>query len=139
MHANKDHIGVGCGAVILNKNKQVLLMKRGKACKSKIGWWSIPGGGVEFFEKIEDAIKREVKEELGVEIEIIKQLSLTEYLNKEEHQHWVSPQYLCRIIKGVIENREPDKCEEIRWFDIDKLPDKLVFPAVNALDALKKQ
>ncbi|MBI3033140.1 NUDIX domain-containing protein [Candidatus Woesearchaeota archaeon] len=137
MYPGKDHIGVGCGAVILNEKNEVLLMKRGKACRSKVGWWSIPGGAVEFFEKIEDALKREVKEEVGLDIEIIKTLCLTEYFNKEEGQHWVSPQYLCKIMSGTIENKEPEKCEEIAWFNLDKLPEKLVFPAVNALDALK--
>lgn len=139
MHPGKDHIGVGCGAVILNGKNEVLLMKRGKACKSKIGWWSLPGGGVEFFEKIEDAIKREVKEELGIEIEIIKTLSLTEYFNKEEQQHWISPQYLCKIHKGIVENKEPHKCDEIKWFSLEQLPEKLVYPAINALDALRNK
>ncbi len=139
MIPGKDYIGVGCGAVILNEKNEILLMKRGRACRSKIGWWSIPGGSVDFFEKIEEALKRELREEIGVDIEIIKQLTLTEYFNKEEQQHWVSPQYLCKIIKGTIENKEPDKCEEIRWFSLERLPEKLVYPAINALDALKKQ
>lgn len=45
MKPGKDYIGVGCGAVILNKNNEILLQLRNKAPEKE--YWSIPGGKVE--------------------------------------------------------------------------------------------
>ena len=66
MHIAKDYIGVGCGAFILNAQNELLLQQRNKAPEK--GYWSIPGGKVEMFETFHEAVKREVKEETGVEI-----------------------------------------------------------------------
>lgn len=138
MIKGKDYIGVGCGAHILNENNQILLMKRNKNCRNKAGFWSIPGGGVRPFDTIEETLKREIKEELGVDIEIIRLISVTNDIIKEENQHWVSPQFLCRIIKGVPKNLEPHKSEEIKWFDLDNLPDKLTNTTIDGIKRLKQ-
>ena len=137
MKKGKDFIGVGCGAHIINGNNQILLMKRNKNCRNKAGYWTIPGGGVDFFENVEEALKREMKEELGIDIEIIQLLSVTNDIIKDESQHWVSPQFLCKIINGIPTNLEPHKCEEITWFDLDKVPEKITNTTADGLKHLK--
>ena len=70
----KNYIGVGVGAIIVEQDR-VLLLKRLK--EPEAGYWSIPSGAVDFSETIEDALKRELKEELSVDVEIITLLGLT--------------------------------------------------------------
>ena len=72
MAAGFDCVGVGCGALIVNDKNEALLLKRTSKTRNGAGLWSKPGGGVEFGEKIEETVKREIKEELGVDVEIIK-------------------------------------------------------------------
>lgn len=120
-----DYIGVGCGALIINNKNKTLLLKRGIKSRNQAGYWSKPGGTVEFGEKIEDAIKREIKEEFDIDIELIKFLGFTNHIIKEENQHWLSISYLARIIKGAPRNMEPHKHDEIGWFSFDNLPEKL--------------
>lgn len=120
-----DYIGVGCGALIINDKNETLLLKRGVKSRNQAGYWSKPGGTVEFGEKIEDAIRREIKEEFGVDIELIKFLGFTDHIIKEENQHWLSISYLAKIIKGEPKNLEPDKHDDFGWFSFDKLPKKL--------------
>lgn len=120
-----DYIGVGCGALIVNDKNETLLLKRGKKSRNQAGYWSKPGGTVEFGEKIEDAVRREIKEEFGVEIKLIKFLGFTNHIIKEEKQHWLSISYLAKIIKGEPKNMEPHKHDEIGWFSFDNLPEKL--------------
>ena len=55
------------GAIIL-KDDKILLVKRG--AEPGIGKWSIPGGSMEFGETMEEAVKREVKEETGLDVEV---------------------------------------------------------------------
>ncbi len=120
----KDYIGLGCGAVIIH-NKKILLLKRSKKLTSDrttAGLWSVPGGEVEFGERIEDAVKREVKEELGVEIEIQKPIGHWDQILPKSKIHWHCVAFLCQITKGKPRNLEPDKVEEVRWFPVSQVP-----------------
>ena len=124
MKPGKDYIGVGGGVLILNQKGEALLMKRGKNSKNEAGWWCKPGGAVEFGEKAIEAMKREIKEELGVEIEIWGYLPHTDQILKREQQHWVALNYLGKIKKGMPQIMEPEKHDEIHWFNLKKLPKK---------------
>lgn len=124
-----DYIGVGVGAAIFNKEGKLFVTLRGKEAKNEKGKWEIPGGSVEFGETFEQAIKREIKEELDIEIEIIELLGICDHIIPDEHQHWVSPTYICRIKKGTPKILEPHKCADIGWFSLEqaqKLPLSIV-------------
>ena len=120
----KDCIGVGGGVLILNKKGEGLLMKRGAGVRSEPGWWSKPGGTVEFGEKGIVAMKREIKEELDVVVDIWGYLPHTDHIIKREGQHWLAINYIASIKSGEPKNMEPKKCDEIRWFKLKKLPKK---------------
>lgn len=113
-----DYIGVGVGAAILNEDGKLLIARRSLAAKNERGKWEIPGGAVEFGETFAQALKREVKEELDVEIDLLELLGICDHLLPEERQHWVSPTYLCRIVSGNPRIVEPHKCDEIGWFTL---------------------
>ena len=100
-------------------------MKRGKNSKNEIGLWSKPGGTVEFREIVIEAMKREIKEELDIEIKIWGYTFHTDHIIKNENQHWVSFSYLADIQSGVPKIMESDKCEKIKWFSLDELPKKI--------------
>jgi 8-oxo-dGTP diphosphatase len=123
--AGKDYIGVGGGILILNNKSQVLLMRRYKT-RNEAGWWSKPGGGVDFGEKAIDSMKREIKEEVGVDVSIWGYLPHTDHIIKKEHQHWIAINYLAKIKKGIPKIMEPDKCDKLEWFTLNKLPLKMV-------------
>ncbi len=131
MIAGKDYIGVGVGAVI-TKNDKVLLLLRKKAPEA--GCWTIAGGKVEFGEKIEDAILREVKEEVGVSGNIIALLGITNHILAAEKMHYVSPRFLIEI-DGEPQNVEPDSHDDMQWFSINDLPDNLTITAQEAIEA----
>lgn len=138
--AGKDYIGVGVGALIFNGEGQLLLTLRGKKAKNERGKWEIPGGAVEFGETIEESLKREIKEELAIEIEVIEMLQLCNHIIPDEKQHWVSPTYICKIIRGEPKILEPEKCDEIGWFSLEEA-EKLPLSIVTKLDiaVLKKR
>ncbi len=121
-----DYIGVSVGAMIFNEQGQLFLSKRSQNCKNERGCWEVPGGSVEFGEKLIDAIQREMKEEYGVEIEILKQFPATDHIILNENQHWVPTTFLAKILS----NRPPkimehDKCDAIGFFPLNNLPSPL--------------
>lgn len=124
MIPGKDYVGVGGGVFIFNKKGEVLLMKRSGEVRNESGWWSKPGGKIRFNETGIQTMKREIKEEMGINIDIWGVLPHTDHIIKKEKQHWVAINYLANIKSGEPKIMELHKCSEIGWFEIDKLPRK---------------
>jgi ADP-ribose pyrophosphatase YjhB (NUDIX family) len=110
--------------VLVIANLMILLIKR--AFPPSAGKWSIPGGVVELGERVEDAARREVREEVGLEIDDLKLLGVYDSIimdsNGSVRYHYVIIEYLAEAkstdVKPSIE------VAEYRWVtieDIDKL------------------
>src|SRR5512138_526741 len=123
MKRGVDYIGVGVGAIIINERGELFLARRGPLAKNERGLWEFPGGSVEFGERLADALKREIREEYGMEIEVGALLDVVDHILPEEGQHWVSPSFICRIIAGEPAILEEGKCSQIGWFAPDQMPD----------------
>ncbi|HYD34652.1 MAG TPA: NUDIX domain-containing protein [Vitreimonas sp.] len=125
MHKGIDYIGVGVGAAIFDDQGRLLLARRGPQAKNERGKWEIPGGAVEWGETLHEAIIRETKEELGITIRVKSLINVWDHILPAEKQHWVSPTFICEIVAGTPEIKEPLKCDELGWFTLDeaqKLP-----------------
>ncbi|MCD6523324.1 MAG: NUDIX domain-containing protein [Candidatus Diapherotrites archaeon] len=118
MRPGIDYIGVGVGALIFNDKNELLMLLRKKAPEK--GKWMIPGGRVEFNERLADAITREVEEELGVTCKPIKQLKAVDHI--VDNQHWVTTPFVCTI-NGTPNIMEPEKHEKMGWFSLNNLPE----------------
>jgi mutator protein MutT len=135
-----DYIGVAVGAMIFNGKRELFLTKRGKKATNERGCWEVPGGKINFGETLQEAIKREMKEEYGVDIEVTEQLPAADHLIPDEKQHWVPTTFLAKIKKGQKPKiMEPQKCDAIGWFTLDKLPQPLSIITKIDLEVVKKQ
>jgi 8-oxo-dGTP diphosphatase len=123
---------VGIGGIILKDNKVLMAKRRGKFGN---GTWGTFGGHLEFGESFEKCVKREAKEELGIEIGIKKLISLSNLIDNEHH--YVDMVFLVELIKGDPKILEPEKHEDLEWFDIDNLPSPLFISIEKAMEALK--
>lgn len=122
MRRGTDYIGVGVGALIVNEKGEVFLSLRGPEAKNERGLWEFPGGAVEFGETLAAALQREMREEYGIEIAVGELLDVVDHILPEEHQHWVSPTFLCTITSGTPVIRETGKCAAIGWFALEVVP-----------------
>lgn len=126
MKSGKDYIGVGGGVLILDdKREKTLLIKRFGKVKNELGFWSKPGGAVELGERAVDAMKREIKEELNIDVDIWGYLPHTDHIIDKEEQYWVAFNFVASISGGELKNMEPHKCSEIKWFKLSELPEKI--------------
>ncbi|MCC7448159.1 MAG: NUDIX domain-containing protein [Anaerolineae bacterium] len=125
MQRGIDYIGVGVGAIIVRDDGRVFLAKRGPKAKNERGLWEFPGGGVEFGETLRAALVREIREEYGITIHVGELLDVADHILPEEHQHWVSPSFICTVVEGEPSIIEPEKCSAIGWFDLDEMPEEL--------------
>ena len=103
------------GAVLLDKDGRILLMHRNT---KDLRQWELPGGKLEKNESPEQAMVRELKEELDVEVGIVEYLGFKEFVDADRilKYHW----YKC-----VIDDGEPrlmeEKFDDIRYFSFDEL------------------
>jgi 8-oxo-dGTP diphosphatase len=95
---------LGVGALIF-EGRSILLVERAK--EPLKGYWSLPGGIVEAGEKLDAAIRREVLEETGLEIEPVALFEIFERIMPDAEgrpeYHYVLMDYLCRVTGGQLE------------------------------------
>ena len=109
----------GAGVVCL-RGDDVLLIKRGKAPLK--GAWSLPGGRIEHGERAADAAMRELKEETGVEAELIGLIDVVDALpapNDPSANHYLLIDYAARWVSG--EPCAGDDADDARFFAAEEL------------------
>ncbi|HML03638.1 MAG TPA: NUDIX hydrolase [Candidatus Bathyarchaeia archaeon] len=113
-------------AVVEFADERILIVKR-RTVPFK-GYWALPGGRVEAGESVEEAIVREVKEETGLDVEILRKIG--EYRErgfKDGVEYDYSPAcFLVKPIGGKI-LRQESEIEEIQLVKLEEVPKKLAF------------
>ena len=94
---------VGVGAVVVDRGR-VLLVRRGN--EPLKGHWSLPGGAVDVGETLRDAIRREVREETGVEIEPRAIVEVLDRISSDPDGrprfHYVLIDFVCDPVGGTL-------------------------------------
>ena len=108
------------GAII--KDGKILLIERKN--EPFKGEWALPGGFVEYGEKVEDAVVREINEETGLDTKIIDIVGVYSDPSRDPRGHIVTIVYLLKIVDGEIKGS--DDAADAKFFDLNDLP-KLAF------------
>lgn len=82
--------------------------------------WTFPGGGIKRHELPEDAAKREVKEELGIELSDVEKIG--EYESRLEYKRDIVYCFHAKVSGDQI-IRKSDEVSEAEWFAPDKIPE----------------
>ncbi len=127
----RKQIGV---AVIYNQQGRVLIARRPTTGVFG-GFWEFPGGKVEDGETVQDCIKREILEELGIDIEVEESIITIDHLYPQFEVELMV--YRCRYLHG---EPQPLGCDEFRWVKVDELT-QFTFPPANTqiISLLRKQ
>jgi len=102
---------------IITKDEKILLIKRkNEPFKGK---WALPGGFVEYGERVEEAVLREIKEETGLDAKIKKLFGVYSDPNRDPRGHTISIVFILED-KGKVKGG--DDAEEAKFFELKKLP-----------------
>ena len=124
---------VGVGAFITDDAGRLLLVKRRRPPEAD--HWGLPGGKVDFGETIAQTCAREIREDLGVEIEVGPLLCVVDQIDLADPSHWVAPVFRARIVAGEPVNQEPQALSAVGWFSVSDLPQPLTLSTRRALEA----
>src|SRR5215469_5268091 len=107
---NSARFRIAVSALLFDEHRVLLAHRR------DIDWWNLPGGGMELGETVEDAVKREVLEETGLEVEVEQLVGVYSKPQKQE----VVLAFRCRKVGGVL--TETEEVSECCYFLPDALP-----------------
>jgi len=117
-----EHPVVGVGAVVVRDGK-ALIVKR--AHEPRKGEWSLPGGLLELGESLQDAVRREIKEETSLDIEVGPLIETFDRVHRDDHgkirYHFVIVDYVCWPNGG--EAVPGSDAEGVAWVSADEIDD----------------
>ena len=111
---------VGVGGIVVHRN-QVLLVRRGT--EPLKGKWSIPGGMLELGESLAAGVRREVREETGLDVDPVAAVETVERITRQRRRvkyHYVIVDFACRLKKGRL--RPASDVLDARWVRREDLP-----------------
>lgn len=113
---------IAVNLIIEDRNRILLVKRKFEPFK---GLWSLPGGYIEYGENVEEALKREAKEECGLDVKPSKIVGV--YSNPKRHpwKHVIAICYAAKKVGGQL--RAESKEEKARFFNINQIPKKLAF------------
>ena len=115
----------------MHHNGKVLLVERSKPPWQ--GRWSLPGGHVEWGESLRDAAVREVLEETGLTIAILRLVDTIDVINRDEgravRSHYALTVFLGRLITGLLQ--PGSDAAAVMWADPATLPELPLLPGTR--------
>ena len=132
--------GVGVGVLVLKDNKVLLGLRNSDKEKAGSelqgqGTWTMPGGKVEFMEKLVDAAKRELEEETSLVATNLELLCISDDMT--DTAHFVTVGFIAKEYIGEVKAMEPETILEWKWFSLDELPENLYKPSKKCIEKYK--
>ena len=111
--------------IVRNEKDEVLLQQRARNAKYLNGYWDFPSGHGERGEDLRVTAIRELKEEVGLEgkPEDLRLVHIDQYFVEVDYLNFV---FALDKWSGAPKICEPDKCSDVGWFDIGRLPERCV-------------
>lgn len=112
--------------IILIKDNQILLSKRQNTDYFN-GYYSFVAGHIDEKETLKNAIIREAQEEIGIDLkeENLEIVHIGHRFNGIDRVYF-DAYFKAKQWSGEIENKEPDKCSDLKWFNLNELPENIV-------------
>lgn len=125
--------------LILKKENSILLIRRSAENKFAPNHFSMPGGRVEANESFTTALIREVKEELSITINQADLSFAHAFYKKGAENEFAAFVFECSKWTGDIQNCEPLKHSELKWVDINHLPEPMIPTHKSVLAFIKEK
>lgn len=110
--------------ILFKRDDKVLLLRRANTGYED-GNYSVVAGHIDGGETIIHAAIREIKEEAGVDV-LPEELKVAGVMHRHEGDERIDFFLVIQNWQGILINAEPGKCDDLRWFPIDSLPENII-------------
>ena len=124
---------IGCNVFIIKNNKLLLGLRKNMTGE---GTWGLVGGHLEYGELMHEAAQRELFEETGIKAEKLEFLNVINSI--QEKAHYIQVNFILRNFEGEVKNMEPDYCGGLEYFDLDNLPENILFGHQASIKSFKE-
>jgi 8-oxo-dGTP diphosphatase len=131
MEANQPKIGVG---VLVLKDGKILFGKRTGEYGKDL--YSFPGGKLEYMESFEECVRRETREEVGIEIKNIRFLNVAN-VTTYNPKHYINVEFVADWESGEPQTFANEKIGDWKWYGIDELPTPMFLFSEQGIESLK--
>lgn len=115
-------------AGILGKDHKILLVAHKKDGRV---YWLLPGGGVNYGESLEEALKREFREELNIQVEVGQPYLIFDSIEPSGKRHIVNICFNCDYISGDLKLGKDRRLHDYKFFEDNEIKSIDMFPPIN--------
>ncbi len=124
---NNQKINIRIAGLLIKDNK-ILLIRHKKEDKK---YWLVPGGNLEYGERIEDCLRREFMEELTMEVQAKDFIFLVESISPNKDRHILNLFYKVEAEKFNIKIGDEDRLDGADFFSSDELDNIIIYPDIK--------
>nr|WP_294927619.1 NUDIX domain-containing protein [uncultured Flavobacterium sp.] len=131
----KQNIKVAVDAIVFGyQNNQLYILLIQQKFGTQESYWALPGGLVQNEESLQEAVKRELKEETNVTVNYFEQLfTFGDDVNRDSRNRVISVAYFALVDPSKLQIKADSDAENVKWFKINEIP-PLAFDHKNILE-----
>lgn len=133
------HALIPAAYLVLIKDGKILLLRRFNTWFCD-GMYSVIAGHVDPWETFTECIIREAKEEWNIDL-IQENIKVWHVLNRKtqlkDNNERIDLYFIADNWNWEIKNMEPNKCDDLSWFDLDNLPENIIPDVKQAIESIK--
>jgi 8-oxo-dGTP diphosphatase len=122
-----SHIRIRAAGILIHEG-ELLLVRHEKGDHS---YWLLPGGGVDFGETVENGLKREFQEEVGLEIEVGRLVMVHDSIPPDQHRQVLNLYFLVRCHNPVLKVTQDRVLKGAQFHPLSVLNSLTVYPNVK--------
>jgi 8-oxo-dGTP diphosphatase len=120
----KQNIKVAVDAIVFGyQNNQLYLLLIQQKFGTQETYWALPGGLVKNDESLQEAVKRELKEETNVTVNYFEQLfTFGDDVNRDPRNRVISVAYFALVDPSKLQIKADSDADNVQWFNINEIP-----------------
>jgi len=122
-----DYTGITVVFLCHDGNGRFIMAKRSNQCRDEGDKWDVGADSLDFDEQVERALHREIKEEYCTDVINSSYLGFRDVhrINEGHKTHWLALDHLVQVSKDQVAIGEPHKIVELKWFNLENMPDAI--------------